>query len=63
DKFIIFIAPKIIGGDSPYDMFGKMENDFIGDSTTLRFYSFKKTGSDIMITAYPDMKNNKHTGR
>ncbi|MBC8421295.1 MAG: bifunctional diaminohydroxyphosphoribosylaminopyrimidine deaminase/5-amino-6-(5-phosphoribosylamino)uracil reductase RibD [Actinobacteria bacterium] len=63
DKFMIFIAPKIIGGDSPYNMFGKLENDFIDDSTCLEFYSFERTGSDIMIIAYPDMKNNKRTGR
>lgn len=63
DKFVVFIAPKITGGDSPYNMFGKLENDFIGDSSRLEFYSFERTGSDIMITAYPDMKNNKRTGK
>lgn len=59
DKFVIFMAPKIIGGDSPYDMFGKLENDLIGDSAELDFFSFEKVGSDIMITAYQDNKNRK----
>ena len=63
DKFVIFIAPKIIGGDSPYNMFGKLKIDFIRDSITLNFHSFEKTGSDIMLTAYPEMENYKRAGR
>jgi len=53
DKFIFIIAPKIIGGDSPYNMFSKLENDQIIDSTDLEFSSFKKIGNDLMVTAYP----------
>ncbi len=62
DKFIIFMAPKIIGGDSPYNMFSKLENDHISDSTDLEFSSFKKVGSDLMVAAYP-INNSKQTGR
>ncbi len=62
DKFIIFMAPKIIGGDSPYNMFSKLENNLVGDSTDLEFSSFKKLGSDLMITAYP-LDNNKQSER
>jgi len=62
DKFIIFMAPKIIGGDSPYNMFSKLENDHIVDSTDLEFSSFKKVGSDLMVTAYP-VNNSKRIGK
>jgi len=62
DKFTIFMAPKIIGGDSPYNMFSKLENNLISDSTDLEFSSFKKLGSDLMITAYP-INNNKQNER
>lgn len=53
DKFKIFIAPKIIGGDSSFDMFGKMSVNKIKDSIKLEFDSFNKSGDDILITAYP----------
>jgi len=62
NKFTIFMAPKIIGGDSPYNMFSKLENNLISDSTDLEFSSFKKLGSDLMITAYP-INNNKQNER
>jgi len=53
DKFKIFIAPKIIGGDSGFDMFGKTGIDKIKDSIKLEFDSFNKSGDDILVTAYP----------
>lgn len=59
DKFKIFIAPKIIGGDSSFDMFGKTGTDKVKDSIKLEFDSFNKSGDDILITAYPA----KNTGR
>jgi diaminohydroxyphosphoribosylaminopyrimidine deaminase/5-amino-6-(5-phosphoribosylamino)uracil reductase len=62
DKFIIFLAPKIIGGDSPYNMFSKLENDYISDSMDLEFSTYKKIGSDLMVTAYPK-NNSKQSGK
>jgi riboflavin biosynthesis pyrimidine reductase len=56
------MAPKIIGGDSPYNMFSKLENDSMSDSTNLEFSSFKKIGSDLMVIAYP-INNSKQSGR
>ncbi len=53
DKFKIFIAPKIIGGDSSFDMFGKIGADKVKDSIKLKFDSFNKSGDDMLITAYP----------
>lgn len=56
DKFIIFLAPKIIGGDSRYDMFLRLDIDKIENSVKINFHTEKKSGDDIVITAYPKNK-------
>lgn len=53
DKFIIFVAPKIIGGGSSYNMFPDMGIINIKDCINLRFENIKRAGADITITAYP----------
>jgi diaminohydroxyphosphoribosylaminopyrimidine deaminase / 5-amino-6-(5-phosphoribosylamino)uracil reductase len=53
DKFIFFIAPRIIGGHSSYSMFGDTGVKMIGDSIGIRFDSFASSGEDILIMAYP----------
>ncbi|MDP3012136.1 MAG: bifunctional diaminohydroxyphosphoribosylaminopyrimidine deaminase/5-amino-6-(5-phosphoribosylamino)uracil reductase RibD [Candidatus Hydromicrobium sp.] len=53
DKFIFYFAPKIIGGDSDYNMFTDLGINKIKDSINLRFENIKRIGSDIVITAYP----------
>lgn len=53
DKFIFYFAPKIIGGDSDYNMFTELGINKIKDSINLRFENIKRKGSDIVITAYP----------
>ena len=53
DKFIFYIAPKIIGGDSNYSMFADLGISKIKDSINLRFKDIKRIGDDIVITAYP----------
>ncbi len=53
DKFIFYFAPKIIGGDSNYDMFTDLKINKIKDLVSLRFENVKRIGSDIVITAYP----------
>lgn len=60
DKFIIFIAPKIIGGGQSLDMFRDLGIDKMNDSIKLDFKDIKRTGQDIMITAYPS-GTNRHT--
>jgi len=59
DKFIFFFAPRILGGDSNYDMFPDLEINRIKDSMNLKFEKVKKIGNDIIVTAYP-LKNKKH---
>ena len=53
DKFIFYLAPRIIGGDSNYSMFTDLGIIKIADSKKLRFENIKMTGDDIVITAYP----------
>lgn len=53
DKFYFFIAPKIIGGDSPFNMFSGLEISAMDDTLKLDFDKIKKVGDDIFITAYP----------
>ncbi len=61
DKFMIFIAPKIIGGNRGFNMFEKIGTDKVKDSIKLEFDSFNKSGDDILITAYP-VKNTGSVG-
>lgn len=56
DKFIIFLAPKIIGGDSKYSMFSKLNTDKVKNSIKIKFSSMKKIGEDLIIYAYPIKK-------
>jgi diaminohydroxyphosphoribosylaminopyrimidine deaminase/5-amino-6-(5-phosphoribosylamino)uracil reductase len=53
DKFYFFIAPKIIGGDSPFNMFSGLGISAMEDTVKLDFDKIKKVGGDIFITAYP----------
>jgi diaminohydroxyphosphoribosylaminopyrimidine deaminase / 5-amino-6-(5-phosphoribosylamino)uracil reductase len=53
DKFLIFLAPKIIGGDSKYDMFSGLDIASMYDALNLKFNKVQKIGPDLMIEAYP----------
>ncbi len=53
DKFIFYLAPKIIGSDSSYSMFKQLGLEKLKDCMKLRFENVKKSGNDIIITAYP----------
>jgi diaminohydroxyphosphoribosylaminopyrimidine deaminase/5-amino-6-(5-phosphoribosylamino)uracil reductase len=53
DKFYFFIAPKIIGGDSQFNMFSSLDISEMGDTVKLDFDKIKRVGGDIFITAYP----------
>jgi diaminohydroxyphosphoribosylaminopyrimidine deaminase/5-amino-6-(5-phosphoribosylamino)uracil reductase len=52
DKFKVFIAPRIIGGESSYDMFKDTGVKRIKDSLKIKFDSFTASGDDILVTAY-----------
>lgn len=53
DKFYFFIAPKIIGGDSPFNMFSGLGITDMADMVKLDFDKIRRVGADIFITAYP----------
>jgi diaminohydroxyphosphoribosylaminopyrimidine deaminase / 5-amino-6-(5-phosphoribosylamino)uracil reductase len=61
DKFIFFLAPKIIGGDSDFNMFSSLNINKIDDVLRISFEKVKKTigsgkdstNTDIIIVAYP----------
>ena len=53
DKFYFFIAPKIIGKDSKYDMFSDLNIEKINDAYKLKFEKIKQIGNDLLIIAYP----------
>jgi diaminohydroxyphosphoribosylaminopyrimidine deaminase/5-amino-6-(5-phosphoribosylamino)uracil reductase len=53
DKFIFYLAPKIIGGNSIYSMFGSLGINRITDCINLRFNSIRRSGGDMVVTAYP----------
>jgi len=54
DKFLIFFAPKIIGGGSNYNMFSDLNINNMSDCLNLKFNKIKKTGSDFLLEAYPE---------
>lgn len=54
DKFIIFLAPKIVGGDSIYNMFLNLNIEKMKNSLKINYYDVKKLKDDIVISAYPD---------
>ena len=53
DKFLIFLAPKIIGGDSGYNMFSGLGIASMYDALNLKFSKIQKIGPDLMLEAYP----------
>ena len=53
DKFLIFLAPKIIGGDSGYNMFSGLGIASMFDALNLKFSKIQKIGPDLMVEAYP----------
>ncbi len=52
DKFLFFIAPKIIGGNGKGPVGGDGVK-FIKDAFLLSDMEYKKIGQDLLITAYP----------
>ncbi len=53
DKFLFFIAPKIIGGNNPYSIINELGIDKMSDSINVKFDKIKKIQNDLLIEAYP----------
>lgn len=52
DKFIFFIAPKLIGGEAP-SFFGGSGVEAVREAKELRITDVRLVGEDVMIEAYP----------
>ncbi|MCL4378833.1 MAG: bifunctional diaminohydroxyphosphoribosylaminopyrimidine deaminase/5-amino-6-(5-phosphoribosylamino)uracil reductase RibD [Actinobacteria bacterium] len=53
DKFMIFLAPKIIGG-SKFEAFSNLYVENMKDAIKLRFEKIKRIGEDLLMEAYPE---------
>src|SRR5690606_27069161 len=52
-QIILYMAPKIIGGNQAIPFIGGVGADFVKDATRLVFTEIKRVGSDLKITAKP----------
>ncbi|MBI1922392.1 MAG: bifunctional diaminohydroxyphosphoribosylaminopyrimidine deaminase/5-amino-6-(5-phosphoribosylamino)uracil reductase RibD [Geobacter sp.] len=55
DKFLLFYAPKLVGGGGK-GPFGGAGVEKIADASMLREISVRRFDEDILITAYPEMQ-------
>lgn len=53
DKFLIFYAPKFVGGEGP-GPFAGVGATTMGAALQLRDISVRRFGSDLLLTAYPE---------
>lgn len=59
DKYVIFIAPKLIGGETAPGFMGGPGMDDVGQAIKLKFADFKQVGEDLYIEAYPSQIRDK----
>ncbi|MGP7816276.1 bifunctional diaminohydroxyphosphoribosylaminopyrimidine deaminase/5-amino-6-(5-phosphoribosylamino)uracil reductase RibD [Niallia sp. 01092] len=52
-KYIIYVAPKILGGKNSYTPFRGDDVETIHEAVELSYETVEKVGSDLRITAYP----------
>lgn len=57
NKFIVYIAPKLLGGRHSKTPFTGMDIETIDEALQLEFDSFEQIGPDLCITAYPKLTN------
>ena len=53
DKYLLFYAPKIVGGDAP-GLFAGESPAFMADAYRLKDLRIRRFGADIMIEGYPE---------
>ena len=56
-KYLVYIAPKIVGGANSYTPFKGEDIDTVDEAVPLRFEKTEWVGKDMKITAYPDIIN------
>lgn len=52
-KYIVYIAPKILGGKSSYTPFRGEDVETVDEAVQLRFETVEKVGEDLKVFAYP----------
>ncbi|WP_147534869.1 bifunctional diaminohydroxyphosphoribosylaminopyrimidine deaminase/5-amino-6-(5-phosphoribosylamino)uracil reductase RibD [Bacillus marasmi] len=56
DKYIVYIAPKVLGGHRSKTPFAGLDAESMSEAINLDFDSIQQIGRDICITAYPVKK-------
>ena len=56
DKFLIYMAPSIMGGEDSPGMIGGKGPGKIDDLLRLKNIKIRKLGEDLLITAYPEKR-------
>jgi diaminohydroxyphosphoribosylaminopyrimidine deaminase / 5-amino-6-(5-phosphoribosylamino)uracil reductase len=54
DKYVLFLAPKLLGGEGP-GLFAGPGAERMADALRLRDLSVRRFGSDILVTGYPEV--------
>lgn len=54
-KYLVYIAPKIVGGANSFTPFKGEDIDTVDEAVSLRFEKTEWVGADMKITAYPDI--------
>ncbi|GKU85193.1 bifunctional diaminohydroxyphosphoribosylaminopyrimidine deaminase/5-amino-6-(5-phosphoribosylamino)uracil reductase RibD [Niallia sp. NCCP-28] len=52
-KYLVYVAPKILGGKSSYTPYRGEDVETINEAVQLRYADVEKVGEDLKITAYP----------
>ena len=53
DKFIVYIAPKVLGGRHSISPFTGVDVSFMDEAMALSFHEVEMVGPDLKVTAYP----------
>lgn len=54
DKWMIYIAPKVLGGRQSFSPYGGSDLELMDDALRVKIHSVQQIGEDICITAYPN---------
>lgn len=54
DKFLLFYAPRLLGGDGP-GLFAGESAGAMADAVPLRDLTIRRFGADILVTGYPEV--------
>ncbi len=63
DKIVLFVAPKLIGGESALTFFEGCGAAMMADSIPVHWMSSRKVGEDIMIEAYLNSQTKETRGK